>query len=123
MDVAQVGIAVVVGLVVPGTSGYVGIRVGQALLKQELEAFKLSFSEWKTDHVVTSKEWKQEIGNAISVHKAETTKIFERVVFQDSCLICGTNGKERHAEIVRRIEGLESSFKSCFDDLVQALKH
>jgi len=112
MDVAQVGITLVIGVVVPAGSGYMGIRIGQALLKQELLAFKEQFAEYKAEHAGTSKEWKTEINSAIATHKAETTETFKRVIFQDSCTICGANGKERHAELLRQIGEVKNDGKT-----------
>ena len=47
---------------------------------------------------------------------------FGRAVFRDACTGCAANKDERHKETLRRIEELEKAFRSCFEDLVSALK-
>lgn len=51
---------------------------------------------------------------------------FKRVTWRDECersrASCSRHGDERYAEVIKRLDRLESSFKSCMDDLVEALK-
>ena len=88
--------AVIVGGVSAAVSGYIAFRVLQATIKLELDHIKVCLS----DH----------------------TSRFDRVLYRDSCLQCKGPADERHSEICRRIGALEESFKSCFEDLVQALR-
>lgn len=100
MDLGGVIIPLVVGFVGAGVGGGIGMYVGQAVLREQVAR----------------------IINDLKDHKAECTETFKRTVFRDQCDQCGSNGKERHTEVLRRIESLEASFRSCFDDLVHALK-
>jgi hypothetical protein len=67
--------------------------------------------------------------NSILARVEKQEAHLERVVHRDTCLGCKEIAKaeavhldERHDEIVRRLGGLESAFRSCFDDLVGMLK-
>ena len=88
----QIAVPLLVGFI----GGGVGVFVGYAVLKEKVLRLERDISDHKD--------------------------MFRRVVFRDACDKCGSNGQERHSEVLRRIEGLEASFRSCFDDLVSALK-
>jgi len=45
-----------------------------------------------------------------------------RAVYRDTCDACKEGKEDRHDEVVRRLESLESAFRSCFDDLVATLR-
>lgn len=60
----------------------------------------------------------ENIGKRIDNHE----EAFKRVIYRDVCDSCKDGKDERHAEVVRRIGSLEEAFRSCFDDLVGALR-
>jgi len=122
MDTAQMLVPLLVGFVSAAAGGGVGMYVGQAVIKTRLDKMEMDFHQYISDHSVTSKEWKAEITKAVDGHKAEVSQILGRVVFRDQCELCGSNGKERHGEVLRRLGGLETSFQTCLSDLVEALR-
>lgn len=94
-------------LIVLGVAGFVsgglGVFVGYAVLKEQIKTMKKD------------------------IEKHEKT--FERVVYRDVCTGCKTNADERHEEVCRRLDLLDSkmennqkAFRECMDDLINEIR-
>lgn len=102
------------------------------MLNQIILAGIVGFFSAVAGAIITVAVLKERVGN-VKERLDDHERRFERVVYRDVCGGCksGADEKaaaaqrlsdERHHEVVRRLGGLESAFRQCFDDLVAELK-
>ena len=102
-------------IITTGIGAVIGAAVGGALTAKIVSAVtKVELANL----AVSTKSALESIGKRIDTHD----EAFRKVIFRDVCDSCKDGKDERHAEVVRRIGSLEDAFRSCFDDLVGALK-